>query len=118
MVFSLRGLVEELEAVHEEVLAAVRVIAFRDYARETLANSGRLGSKAGERQLSLLTQMAVAPVSLQELRSGRHPLSHLYRNVGSRTLARDVRWFREHRLVKIDGDEMRARVDLMTDFTA
>ena len=87
VVFSLRGLVEELEAVHEEVLAAVRVIAFRDYARETLANSGRLGSKAGERQLSLLTQMAVArDVSLQELRSGRHPT-----RTCTATLARE-RW--------------------------
>ena len=116
--FALRGLVEELEAVHEEVLAEVREIAFRDYARETLSMHDRLGTSAGDRQLRLLTQMGRSPVSLKELRSGRHPLSHLYRNFGSRTLARDVRWLREHQLVKIDGDEMRARVDLMTDFTA
>ena len=116
--FALRGLVEELEAVHEEVLAEVREIAFRDYARETLSMHDRLGTSAGERQLRLLIHMGRSPVSLKELRSGRHPLSHLYRGVSGRTLARDVRWLREHQLVEIDGDEMRARVDLMTDFTA
>ena len=116
--FALRGLVEELEAVHEEVLAAVRVIAFRDYARETLADSGRLGTPAGERQLRLLTEMASNTVSLKELRSGRHPLSYLYRNVSARTLARDVTWLREQQLIESVGDELSARVDLMTDFTA
>ena len=116
--FSLRGLVEELEAVHEEVLAEVRVIAFRDYARETLATHGRLGTSAGERLLRLLSAMGREVVSLRELRSGKHPLSHLYRGVSGRTLARDVRWLREEQLIEVDGDEMRARVDLMTGFTA
>ena len=116
--FSLRGLVEELEAVHEEVLAEVRVIAFRDYARETLSMYGRLGTSAGDRQLRLLTHMGRSTVSLRELRFGRHPLSHLYRNVSARTLARDLSWLKEHRLIEVDGDELRARIDLMTGFTA
>lgn len=42
--FALRGLVQELKAVHAEVLEEVRIIAFRDYAQETLANSGKLGT--------------------------------------------------------------------------
>jgi hypothetical protein len=116
--FSLRGLIEELEGVHEDVLAEVRVIAFRDYARETLSMHDRLGTSAGERQLRLLTLMGRSAVSLKELRDGRHPLSHLYRNVSLRTLARDVSWLKEHRLIEVDGDELRARIDLMTDFTA
>ena len=116
--FSLRGLVEELTSVHEEVLAVVRVFAFRDYARETLAVHGRLGTSAGERLLWLLSEMGREAVSLRELRSGRHPLSFLYRGVSGRTLARDLSWLREQQLVEIDGDEMKARVDLMTGFTA
>ena len=116
--FSLRGLVEELEAVHDEVLAEVRVIAFHDYARETLSMHDRLGTSAGDRQMRLLSRMERGAVSLKELRSGRHPFSYLYRGLSARTLARDVRWLREQQLVEIDGDEMRARVDLMTDFTA
>ena len=116
--FALRGLVQELEAVHAEVLAEVRVISFRDYARETLASNGRLGTPAGERQLRLLTEMGSISVSLKELRSGRHPLSRLYRNVSARTLARDVSWLKEQQLIEAVGDELRARVDLMTRFTA
>ena len=46
--FALRGLVQELQAVHNEVLEEVRVLAFRDYARRTLADAGKLGSPAGE----------------------------------------------------------------------
>ena len=116
--FSLRGLVQELEAVHSEVLGQVRIIAFRDYARETLSNSGRLATRAGERQLRLLTEMAGDTVSLRELREGGHPLSRLYRNVSTRTLTRDINYLKEIDLIAADGDELTARVDLMTQFTA
>ena len=116
--FSLRGLVQELEAVHSEVLGQVRIIAFRDYARETLSNSGRLATRAGERQLRLLTEMAGDTVSLRELREGGHSLSRLYRNVSTRTLTRDINYLKEIDLIAADGDELTARVDLMTQFTA
>ena len=116
--FALRGLVQELEVVHAEVLAEVRIIAFRDYAREVLASSGKLATPAGERQFRLVTMMANSPVSLKELRSGGHPLSRLYRNVSTRTLARDINFLKEQELIEADGDELRARIDLMTQFTA
>ena len=88
--FALSGLVQELEAVHSEVLAEVKILAFRDHARRTLADAGRLGSPAGERQLRFLTDLASDPVMLKDLRSGGHPMSRLYRNVTARTLARDI----------------------------
>ncbi len=49
-----RGLVEELESVHREILAEVTLIAFRDFARETLQTHGKLGTKAGERMFHFL----------------------------------------------------------------
>ena len=116
--FALKGLVEELEAVHAEVLAEVRVIAFRDYARESLADAGKLGSPAGERQLRFLTMLANRSASLKAIRSGGDPMSSLYRNVTNRTLSRDIKFLREQNLVMLEGDELRARVDLMTRFTA
>ena len=116
--FALKGLVEELEAVHAEVLAEVRVIAFRDYARESLADAGKLGSPAGERQLRFLTMLANRSASLKAIRSGGDPMSSLYRNVTNRTLSRDIKSLREQNLVMLEGDELRARVDLMTRFTA
>lgn len=116
--FALNGLVLELEAVHAEVLEEVRVIAFRDYAREFLASAGRLGTPAGERQLRFLTQLSGQAASLREIRSGGHPLSALYRNVTTRTLMRDLNYLKENGLVVLDGDEIKAALHLMTQFTA
>lgn len=116
--FALRGLAQELERVHEEVLSEVRLIAFRDYARELLASAGKLGTPAGERQLSFLMRLSNESVSRQELRSGRSSMSRLYHGVSRRTLTRDLRYLQEQNLIVVDGDEIRARVDLMTKFTA
>ena len=116
--FALTGLVQELEAVHSEVLAEVRVLAFRDHARLTLAEAGRLGIPAGERQLHFLTELAGGPVSLRLLRSGGHHLSRLYRRVTSRTLSRDINSLKDLDLIVIEGDEIRANLELMTRFTA
>lgn len=116
--FALKGLVHELEAVHNEVLDEVRVLAFRDYARRTLADAGKLGNPAGDRQLQLLTELAGRPVSIRALRSGSDPLARLYRGVTQRTLSRDLNYLREQNLVSLVGDELRARVDLMTQYTA
>ena len=115
--FALAGLVQELEAVHAEVLAEVKILAFRDHARLTLAESGRLGTPAGERQLQFLTELPGGPVSMQILRSGGHPLSRLYRRVSSRTLSRDINSLRQLDLIVVEGDEIRANLDLMTRLT-
>ena len=112
--FALRGLVQELEGVHREVMAAVQIIAFRDYARELLSESGRLATPARERQWRFLNELSNAPVSLTELRSGVHPLARLYRRVSSRTLSRDLTYLQASGLIAIDGDTIRARVDLLT----
>ena len=116
--FALRGLIQELEIVHSEVLAEVRMIAFRDYAREFLDDAGKLRTPAGERQLRLLTALSKQPISLKQLRSGEHPLYSLYRNVTTRTLMRDISFLKEQNLVIVEGDELSARLDLMTKFTA
>ena len=116
--FALKGLVQELEAVHNEVLEEVRILAFRDYARRTLADDGKLGNPAGNRQLQLLIELAGRPVSVRALRSGSDPLAALYRDVTQRTLTRDLNYLKEQNLVVLVGDELRARLDLMTQFTA
>ena len=118
VVFALRGLAEELEAVHEEVLAEVRVISFRDFARETLDSEGKLGTRAGERVLSFLLGIVTEPISLAEMRSRRHPLSRLYAGMSNRTLTRDVRFLQQHGLVEVEGDMLRANLGVMDTFTA
>ena len=116
--FALEGLVEELDGVHEEVLSEVRVIAFRDFARETLLVTGRLGTPPGQRLFSFLLGLAAHPVSLREMRTGANQLSRLYKDVTSKTLTRDLNFLRDHGLVVVDGDELRANLDVMTMFTA
>ena len=118
VVFALKGLVQELEAVHEEVLGEVRIIAFRDYAREILDRTGKLGTPAGQRQLSFLIRLGDNSVSLKELRSGGHQLSRPYRNVTTRTLTRDINYLKQQNLITLMGDEVRANLELMTRFTA
>ncbi len=115
--FALTGLVQELEAVHAEVLAEVRILAFRDHARLTLSETGRLGTPAGERQLQFLTELPDGPVSMRRLRSGGHSLSRLYRRVTSRTLSRDLNSLRQLDLIVVEGDEIRANLELMNRFT-
>jgi Fic family protein len=115
--FALKGLLEELQAVHAEVLGEVRIIAFRDFARETLVSERKLGSPLGGRLLEFLTELDASPVSVRDIRAGRHPLARLYRGLADKTLQRDLAFLRAHQLVLIDGDELRANLGIMTQFT-
>ena len=117
VMFALEGLVEELEAVHEEVLAEVRIIAFRDFAREALSVGDKLGNKVAQRQLRFLLGLTEEPVSLRELRSGMHRLSWLYRSVTTKTLMRDVDFLKSHDLILVDGDDLYANLAIMTRYT-
>ena len=118
VLFALRGLMEELETVHSEVLEQVKVIAFRDFARETLLTNGKLRTRSGERLFHFLLELAARPVSLWALRGGEDPMSHLYRGVTGRTLERDVSFLRQHKLVVQDGDNLTANLGVMTRYTA
>ena len=110
--FALEGLVSELTSVHEAVIAEVRVIAFRDFAREQLR--GKIGTKPGERMYHLLLELAAEPVSLATLRSGEH---WLYQKVTPKTLSRDLNFLKEHELIILDAGHVRANLDVMREFT-
>jgi Fic family protein len=116
--FALQGLVEELEAVHIEVLSEVRIISFRDFARETLLMHGKLGTPVGERLLLFLFGLGIEPVPIKELRGGKHELSSLYKDVTSKTLMRDINFLKQHELILVEGDQLRANLAVMTQFTA
>ena len=118
VIFALKGLAEELEAVHGEVLEEVRVISFRDYARETLGTEGKLGTPVGERLFHFILGLGRDPISLKALRSGEHPLSYIYKDVTNKTLMRDVHFLQEHQLVKVDGDSLQMNLEIMEQFTA
>jgi len=118
VLFALKGLVGELEQVHSEVLTNVKMIAFRDYAREQLTLEGILGSSAGQRMSNLLTYLSHGEiVPLKAIRSGKHSLSGLYRKLTTKTLSRDINFLKQRELVIVEGDELRANLDVMTRYT-
>ena len=116
--FALKGLAAELREVHREVLASVRIFAFRDVARETLLNEGRLGTKTGERQLMFLFDLVGEEIPLRDLQHGAHPLARFYRGVGAKTLSRDMNYLRSLGLLVLEQGMLRANVEQMDRFTA
>ncbi|MFQ5961283.1 MAG: Fic family protein [Candidatus Methylomirabilales bacterium] len=115
VLFAIRGLVQELESVHGEVLQQVRIIAFRDYARELLFEAKKLRTKTGERMLQLLLGLLSEgrPVSLTALRQGQHRLAGLYARVTPKTLSRDLNFLRKEELIRIRDDTIWANLGLM-----
>ena len=109
---------EELETVHEEVIAEIQIISFRDFARETLEDEGKLGTRVGVRQLRFLLALERHPVSITALRSGQHPLSGLYSDVTPKTLMRDIHFLQRNKLIIVSGNELRANLEVMRQFTA
>jgi len=116
--FALRGLVAEQEAVHQEILAEVTTIAFRDFAREVLTTEGKMGTKPGERMFHFLLQLAGNSVSIAQLRKGGHPLSELYHDVTAKTISRDLNYLRSRGLIRIDKGTIQANIEVMRHFMA
>jgi len=116
VLFGLEGLLAGLEEVRQAVVDEVRVIAFRDLARETLERRGKLGTKVSKRLLSLLYFLAVESVPLEDLRKGGHSLFRLYMGLSPKTLSRDLEFLVELGLVVIDGDNLRANLQVMDEY--
>jgi Fic family protein len=114
--FALRGLVTEQEEVHKAILAQVTIIAFRDFARETLTNDGKIGTKTGERMFHFLLHLAGDSVSVAQLRKGGHPLSERYHGVTAKTISRDLNYLKSRQLIRIDNGTVRANYEVMLHF--
>ncbi len=114
--FALGGLATELEQVHEEIIDEVRIIAFKDYARERIGRAGRLGRNTGDRQLTFLLELVGQDIPLRDLRVGVHPLARLYRGVGQKTLARDMSALQSMGLIAIQGGLVKANLGVMESY--
>ncbi len=118
ILFCLRGLVEELQAVHAQVLDEVKLISFRDYARDLLLSRGRLGTRAGERLFHLLIALGRHPLPMADLKLKTGPAAALYRKVSLRTMQRDIALLRDEGLVRIEDGAIVPNLELMERFTA
>lgn len=112
--FALKGLVAEQEAVHQEILSEVTIIAFRDFARASL--EGKLTTSSGERMFHFLLGLPRHPVSIAELRTGGHRLSKYYHGLTSRTISRDLNYLKSKGLIRVEGDVVRANLEVMERF--
>ncbi len=102
--FAVSGLARELGNVHNDVMEEVRLISYRDHARELIGEAGKLGSPVGNRLVGFILMRQRRPVSLKDVRRGMHPISKLYEDVGLKTLSRDVKLLKDLNLVEVVGD--------------
>ena len=109
--FAVNGLVRELKYVHAEVITAVKLISFRDYAREQLQVDGLLGTRGGNRAYHLLLSLGTDPTSLRDVRA-----LDQYKKVTRRTVLRDVKLLSERDLVVVGEGCLRLNVDVMRQF--
>jgi Fic family protein len=116
--FGLVGLVAELKDVHAQVINEVKLISFRDYAREMFLHEGKLGTKAGERLFHFLIALGHSPMPLAEIRARKAGPASLYRRVSIRTLERDLAFLKAEGLIVIDEGTVVPNLELMEQYTA
>lgn len=116
--FCLEGLVAELQQVHAQVIEEVKIISFRDYAREMFLARGKLGTKAGERLFHFLIELPPFPVPLSDIRSREVPAASLYNRVSIRTLERDLAFLKAQNLITVENGMVAPNLEVMEQFTA
>lgn len=116
--FAIEGLAEELAMVREELLELVRIMAFRDYARETLDVVPELGDRRRARMLELIRQLT--NVSLIGMPNDQLAMdvavSTVYGRVGQRTIQRDLRLLIERQLLIERDGRLLPNVEIMSEF--
>lgn len=116
--FGLFGLMKELEAVHAQVVREVKLISFRDYARDLFLHTGRLGTKGGERLFHFLIGLGHSRIPMSEIKARKTPPASLYRRVTIRTLERDLAFLKKEKLIRIESGMVVPNLELMEQFTA
>ena len=117
VLFASKGLVNELEQVHAELLSQLTIVSFRDYAFEKMSMSGRLRTRAGLRQFMFLLELGDQRVALDALMTGSHSLAALYSDVGRRTVYRDVNLLVGLDLIVVEDGVVRAKTEVTGEFT-
>ncbi len=118
VLFAVEGLTGELAEVRGELLAMVRVMAFRDHARERLDAVPSLGEQRRGRMLDLirrLTEPSLRGVRDTQLASDVF-VALVYGRVGQRTIQRDLRLLVDQQLLIEQGDRLIPNIDVMSEF--
>ena len=120
IMFGLTGLVEELAAVHAQVLDEVRLISYRDFAREKFQHGKGpgLGTKAGARLFHFLIALGRDPLPMSQLTARKGSAGSLYRKVSVRTIQRDIAFLRDNNLIRIENGAIIPNLEVMKQYTA
>ena len=118
VLFATEGLAEELAAVRDELLELVRIMAFRDYAHETLDEVAELGDRRRVRMLELIRQLTGAPLSSlpNEQLATDAVVATVYGSVSQRTIQRDLRLLMGHGLLISRDSRLLPNVEIMSEF--
>ena len=116
--FAIEGLATELAMVREELLELVRIMAFRDYAREKLDAVPELGDRRRARMLDLIRQLTNVSLTgvLNEQLAMDAAISTVYGKVGQRTIQRDLRLLMSAGLLTRRDFRLVPNVDIMSEF--
>lgn len=116
--FGLKGLVSELQGVYDEVIAEATATAFRDYAREAIGAIPDIRAPLRERLIRFVQSLGREPVRISTISSGAHPSGAPYRSLSERTLRRDIDVLEELELVRNDGGQIQANLDIVRRYTS
>ncbi|MGE5486033.1 MAG: hypothetical protein ACM3X4_13560 [Ignavibacteriales bacterium] len=112
--FSLRGFVEELRQIQEEILDYVKRALFRSCFWEA-AEDGRINA----RQMAILEQLAFYEkdgIPVEAFRSRNHHLvKAVYQDKTNKTMMRDLHTLKDLRFVAIRESRIVANLDLMNE---
>lgn len=111
--FAAAGLVEELETVRGEVLAAITHIAFRDHSRSTIQSGSGLNASVRARLAAFMDELA-EPVDEAGLLARRGPLAHVWTGVSRKTLTRDLARLEGLGLIVREDGAVRPRHEAMS----
>ena len=117
VLFSVRGLASELAAVRDELLALIRVMAFRDYAWERLEATTGLGNQRRVRMLILIRRLTDSLLrGVGEGQVDSHSVvAMVYGRVGQRTVQRDLRLLLDQQLLIERDGRLIPNVELMSE---
>ncbi len=117
VLFAAQGLASELAAVRNELLAMVRVFAFRDYAWECLETTPGLGNQRRVRMLILIRRLTDALLRgvAEDRVESLGVVASIYGRVGQRTIQRDLRLLLDRRLLIERDGRLLPNVEIMSE---
>ncbi len=115
--FALRGLKEELDWVSDQVVRYMRLIAFRDYAREQIFEPDSPATLAvAQRQFSLTGAVPEKGMSTPDLIDFVRAYLPEYRKVGERSVRRDIANLIALQVLKLEHNKVAPNLGVMDRF--